>query len=102
MALTKIQLPKTLRGNRSLESIFYNRHPSLRRISLNRFVSLRILATVLNLSEHSAKNYLIFSQSIHGFEHLNQIFIHPVGVLNRMRRQAKRQIINLLKSSPTA
>lgn len=101
MALLKITLPRSLRGNRSLESIFYHRYPKLKRRPITRLVSLNILAVALNLNSFSAKNYLIFSKSIHGFESQNKIYIHPDGVLKLMRRHAKRQIRNILTESPT-
>jgi len=100
MALTKVQLPRTLRGIRFLEHIFYNRHPSLRRVAINHFVSLSVFANLVSLTPFKAKNFLILSPTIHGFEHLNQIFIHPDNVLKQVRRRAKREIINILKNQP--
>lgn len=100
MALLKIQVPRGLRGNRSLEAFFYSRFANLRRVSLSRFTHIDILAHVLNTNSHNAKNYLIFSKSVHGFEHQGTIFIHPDGVVRRIKFHAKRQIRKLLIATP--
>ena len=99
MALLKIQLPRTLRGNHSLECVFYHRYPNLRRVRVTRFSSINTLSTVLESSLFAAKNKLILSPSLFGFEHLNKIYIHPDGLLKLIRRRAKREAIQDLKNS---
>lgn len=96
MALLKVSLPKALRGNRSLEAIFYHKFKKLNLIPYGKFYPLEVVASSLDLSLFATKNYLIRSKKMHGIELNGNISVHPIEVMRTIKAKARRIVLKNL------